>query len=176
MQTQTVPHPGAFRFWGRRTHSPGAAFPSFVWLYLRLCDSRYIFCKAMCSKKGHKIIDLYGYAPQVPLDIRGSNLLSGLSAPSVRPQLVGFVLNLSRWFLSTGKHETGKGGYVAGLHPPGSFRFQGYPLRGTREGHGTANRIPQRFRDGNVSNRATATSFQGVSWGWARRPPEIRTT
>src|ERR1039458_3941980 len=47
-----APEPSAM---GRRTHSPGAASPSFVWLSLSLCNREYISCKYRNENKNSKI-------------------------------------------------------------------------------------------------------------------------
>jgi hypothetical protein len=55
----TVPRPGAIRKGGGgRTHSPGAALPSSVWIPLSLGDPAYIFGKEKETINAIKIIYL----------------------------------------------------------------------------------------------------------------------
>jgi hypothetical protein len=55
---KTVPRPGAIRIGGGRTHSPGAASPSLVWLLLRVGNLRIIFGKGKKKGKIFRMIDL----------------------------------------------------------------------------------------------------------------------
>jgi hypothetical protein len=55
---------------GRRTHSPGAASPSFVWLPIRLGNPRHIFCKQSVNCKTYRIIGLLSASWSGRLDCR----------------------------------------------------------------------------------------------------------